>query len=240
VNHPDLDYSTPVTFTLRQRISLSISSTLVALVIRIICLSCRLEVRNAQYHHDTEKDHGCIVLVFWHEVLPLAMWYYRNTNYHTLTSYSRDGELITRIIGKLGIRALRGSSSRGGREALVRMEKAIQHGVTVAITPDGPRGPRRELKAGTAVLAVRGNAPVVPVAFAITRCWRMKSWDKMVIPKPFSTIVCEYADPIWPSGAKDMDQIAAMRLKINTALNAVQERAEASLGVEAHDAMSRV
>ena len=233
MNHPELDYSTPVTFTFRQRVALSILPRLVALIVRVLFSTCRVEVRNAHHHYDAEKRYGCVLIVFWHEGLPLASWRYRNMGCHTLTSYSYDGEFGTRVIAKLGIRALRGSSSRGGSDALKRMEAALSHGVTLVLMPDGPRGPRRKMKAGAAVLGARTGAPVIPTALAATRCWRMKSWDKMVIPKPFSTIVCDYGEPVWPGTGQEREAIDETRKEIERALNALQENLERSLGAPA-------
>lgn len=226
MSRPDLDYSTPVTFTFRQRVSLAVLPRLVVLIIRVLFGTCRVEERNADLHAKAEAKHGCVMLAFWHETLALAGWRYRNTGYHTLTSYSYDGELGARVVTQLGLHALRGSSSRGGSDALHRMQAAIACGITIGLTPDGPRGPRRELKSGAAVLGARTGVPVVPVGFAVTRCWRMKSWDRMVIPKPFSTIVCEYGEPVWPCTGEDETAVEAKRAEIERALNAVQQRVE--------------
>ena len=198
---------------------------------RIIFGACRVEVRNAHHHYDAEKRHGCVLLAFWHEVLPLAAWRYRGTGYHTLTSYSYDGEFVARVVAQLGLHALRGSSSRGGGDALKRMEAALARHITLGLTPDGPRGPRREMKSGAAVLGARTGVPVVPTAFAVTRCWRMKSWDRMVFPKPFATIVCSYGAPIWPSTAEDEHAVEAKRKEIEDALNRIQQELEADVGM---------
>ncbi|NUM53036.1 MAG: lysophospholipid acyltransferase family protein [Candidatus Hydrogenedentes bacterium] len=231
MSHPELDYSTPVSFTFRQRLSLTLLAPLVALVIRLLFGTCRVEVRNAHYHYDAEKRFGCVLLVFWHEVLPLAAWRYRGTGYHTLTSYSYDGEFVARVISWHGMGALRGSSSRGGGDALNRMKAAIDRRVTLGFTPDGPRGPRREMKSGAAVLGARTGVPVIPTGLAVNRCWRMKSWDKMVIPKPFSLIVCEYGDAIAPCESEDETAIEAKRAEIEVALNEVQRKIERGVGM---------
>lgn len=229
MKHPELDYSTPVAFTFRQRVGLAVLTRLVALIMRLLFGTCKVEVRNAHHHHDAEKKHGCVLLVFWHEVLPLAAWRYRGTGFHTLTSYSYDGEFVARVIDRLGLRALRGSSSRGGAEALDRMEAALKRNITIGLTPDGPRGPRRELKPGAAVLGARTGVPIIPTAFAASRCWRMHSWDRMVFPKPFSTIICDYGEPIWPCGGEEPSLLEQKRAEIERALNTAQTRLEESL-----------
>lgn len=224
MKRPDLDYSNPVPFTLRQRISLTIVSHFVALLMRVVCSTCRVELRNVQHLAQVQERYGAALLLFWHEAIPLGAWRYRRTGIHTLTSYSYDGELVTRVVARLGIGALRGSSSRGGSDAMHRMSTALSQGVSVIFTPDGPRGPRREMKAGAAVLSARTKMPVIPNAFAVTRCWRMKSWDKMVIPKPFSTIVCEYGEPVAACESEDEAAIEVKRDELERAMVALQER----------------
>lgn len=224
MKRPELDYSNPVPFTLRQRITLTIVSHFVALLMRVICGTCRVEIRNPQHLMQAQQGDSAALLLFWHEVIPLAAWRYRGSGIHTLTSYSYDGELVARVVGHLGIGALRGSSSRGGSDAMHRMSMALSQGVSVIFTPDGPRGPRRELKAGAAVLSARTKMPVIPNAFAATRCWRMKSWDRMVIPKPFSTIVCEYGEPVAACESEDEAAIEAKRAELERTMVALQER----------------
>lgn len=174
---------------------------------------------------------GHAVLCFWHETLPLAIYTYRNTGFHTLTSYSYDGEIAARLIEPFGLHALRGSSSRGGAEALRELEKAIQLVPIVGITNDGPKGPRRESKPGPAILAARTQNPIIPNAFAITRCKRMKSWDRLIFPAPFSRIVCAYGPAIDPPSDTSEEAIESTRLELELAMNRLQESLESELNV---------
>ncbi|GMU92421.1 MAG: hypothetical protein AMXMBFR4_14790 [Candidatus Hydrogenedentota bacterium] len=231
MSHPELDYSTPVVFSLRDRFSLAVLPPIVAFAMKLLFATCRLEIRNRHCHEEAEAQHGRVILAFWHEVLPLAAWRYRRTGYHTLTSYSYDGELVARVIRYLGLDAVRGSSSRGGSDALRRMEEALRHGVTIGLTLDGPRGPRRESKAGAAVLSVRSGVPVVPVGLAVTRCWRMRSWDRMAIPKPFSRIVCAYGNAIYPPPNELQEAVESARQEIENALKRTQEELERELAM---------
>jgi hypothetical protein len=212
-------------------VTLALLSPTLAFLFRLFCLTCRVEVRGHGAVTEEIERHGAVVLAFWHEVLPLAAWKYRGTGYHTLTSYSYDGELIARIIRHLGLAALRGSSSRGGGEALKQMETALRMGVTIGFTLDGPRGPRREAKPGVAVLAARSGIPTVPVALAATRCWRMKSWDRMAIPKPFSRIVCVHGAALKAPGEDDDAIIEQHRHNVERELNQLQAAIERELGM---------
>lgn len=132
----------------------------------------------------------------WHETILMSVWYHRDQDVHVMISASRDGELISTIARFMGYTPVRGSSSKGGREALKEMVAFAKKGKRCAITPDGPRGPRREIKKGVVDLARLTGCPVVPFAFEAERCWRLKSWDRFIIPKPFSRAVFVYGEPI--------------------------------------------
>jgi lysophospholipid acyltransferase (LPLAT)-like uncharacterized protein len=132
----------------------------------------------------------------WHETILMSVWYHRDQDVHVMISSSRDGEIISTIAQFLGYTPVRGSSSKGGREALHELVGHLKQGKRCAITPDGPRGPRREIKAGVLNLARLTGCPVVPFAFEAEHCWRLRSWDKFIIPKPFSRAVFVYGEPI--------------------------------------------
>ncbi len=126
----------------------------------------------------------------------MSVWYHRDQDVHVMISSSRDGELITTIGKFFGYTAVRGSSSKGGLEATREMVDFLKQGKRCAITPDGPRGPRRKMKMGTIQIARLTGCPVVPFAFAAEHCWRLKSWDGFIIPKPFSRALFVYGEPI--------------------------------------------
>lgn len=132
----------------------------------------------------------------WHETILMSVWYHRDQDVHVMISASRDGELISRIARFFGYVPIRGSSSRGGREALSELIHHFKEGHRCAITPDGPRGPRREIKMGVLNIARMTGCPVVPFAFEAEHCWRLRSWDCFIIPKPFSRAVFVYGNPI--------------------------------------------
>ena len=132
----------------------------------------------------------------WHETILMSVWYHRDQDVHVMISASRDGELISRVARFFGYVPVRGSSHRGGKEALSELIACLKEGRRCAITPDGPRGPRREIKIGVLSLARVTGAPVVPFAFAAEHCWRLRSWDRFIIPKPFSRAVFVYGNPI--------------------------------------------
>ncbi len=150
--------------------------------------------------------------VLWHETILMGIWHHRHRGVHVMISTSRDGELVATLGKFFGYNTVRGSSTRGGKEASLEMVECLKWGERCAITPDGPRGPRREMKMGAVNIARQAGCPVVPYGFAAEHCWRLTSWDRFIIPKPFSRAVFVYGDPIRISreGGKDeeyMDKI---------------------------------
>ena len=127
-----------------------------------------------------------LILSFWHESIFPSTYAFRNQQIAVLTSQSFDGEYIARIISKFGYVPVRGSSSRGGARALLQSRRILEKGLTVAFTSDGPRGPARVAKPGPITLARSSGVPIVPFHLAVERAWRLKSWDRSIIPKPFS------------------------------------------------------
>ncbi|HEY5040140.1 MAG TPA: lysophospholipid acyltransferase family protein [bacterium] len=132
----------------------------------------------------------------WHETILMSVWYHRDQDVHVMISASRDGELISRVARFFGYTPVRGSTSKGATEAARHLVSYLKAGKRCAITPDGPRGPRRQVQMGAITLARLSGCPVVPFAFAAEHCWRLKSWDRFIIPKPFSRAVFVYGEPI--------------------------------------------
>ena len=145
---------------------------------------------------------------------------------HTLTSYSFDGELAARTVARFGLKSLRGSSSRGGTDALRQLETAANLGCLIGWTLDGPRGPRRIAKAGAAYVAARTGLPIVPNAYALSKCWRFNSWDRMSLPKPGARIICRYGAPIAPPPNTSSTAVEETRVAIETALNRLHAEIE--------------
>ncbi len=134
-----------------------------------------------------------VVLVLWHGQM-LACTYAHRTPTAVMVSEHRDGEIIARILAMLGFTAVRGSSSRGGARALLEAAAVIERGMDVAITPDGPRGPRYSYAPGAVTLAFRAGVPIVSITSHVDRAWRLRSWDAFEIPKPFARITVAYSE----------------------------------------------
>jgi hypothetical protein len=144
-----------------------------------------------------------------------------------LASRSRDGEMVARWVGRFGLPVVRGSSSRGGAQALRALAGAVRAGEDVAVVPDGPRGPRERLQAGLVVLAATTGAPVVPVGFAAHPARRLGSWDRFLVPCPFARAAVVFGKAV--SVARDADR-ETTRASLEAALREVTETADHLVG----------
>jgi lysophospholipid acyltransferase (LPLAT)-like uncharacterized protein len=146
-----------------------------------------------------------VIFILWHgQLLPL-LYHHRREGVAVLISEHSDGEIVARIAISLGYRTVRGSTSRGAARALIGLSRAVKEGHDLAITPDGPRGPAKSFAAGALVVSQRTGAPMVPVAVSANRGWRLKSWDRFLIPKPFARVHIAYGDlvSIQPGDVRD-------------------------------------
>lgn len=136
-----------------------------------------------------------LIFAFWHSwILPLA-FLHREEGVVVLVSRHGDGEYITRVVRRMGFETARGSSTRGGARGLRELVRAQREGRDIAFTPDGPRGPARVFKRGALVAAQLTGAPVVPVSVEAETVWRVGSWDRLAVPKPFGRFRVRYGDP---------------------------------------------
>ncbi len=143
-----------------------------------------------------------VVYALWHgQMLPI-LWAHRQST-GALISEHRDGEIIARIVERFGFFGIRGSSTRGGARALLECVHVVRSGADVAITPDGPRGPRHTFAPGALVVAFRAGARLVPIVAHVDRRWRLRSWDAFEIPKPFARVTIVYGAPM-PVGGLDV------------------------------------
>ncbi len=147
------------------------------------------------------------VFMCWHESLLPLLWRHRGQGIAIVVSEARDGQYLAEFAERLGYRLVRGSSTRGATRALLGAVRELREGHPVAFTPDGPRGPRRELKPGIVAAAQRGNAVIVPLHAEADRAWRLHSWDRFMLPRPWSRVRIAYAPPIavgpGPDGIRD-------------------------------------
>lgn len=167
---------------------------------------CRRE--GAEHYRKFRRESKPVIFVFWHgRLLPLAH-YHRNEGVTVLVSEHADGEYITRIIRHYGFGTARGSSTRGGVRGLKALVRLARSGRDLAITPDGPRGPRGQVKLGALTVARLTGLPIVPVSAGASRAWTLSSWDAFLVPKPLSRVRIAYGPPRWIGRDAEQEELA--------------------------------
>jgi lysophospholipid acyltransferase (LPLAT)-like uncharacterized protein len=189
-------------------------------LLRVLASTWRVETVNGEPLERARREGRRVLFVLWHgELLPL-LWHQRGNNVAIVISEHRDGEVIARIAESLGYATVRGSSSRGGSRALIGLMRELESGREGAITPDGPRGPARVFAPGAAVAAQRTGAFLVPIRARASRAWRLKSWDRFLIPKPFARVVVTLG-PLTPVEASSPREAAEQTPRLQAILDAV-------------------
>ncbi len=165
------------------------------------------------------------IYAMWHEYLLLPIFRYARPDISVLISRHADGQWVAEMCRQLHIPVVRGSTRRGGGEAVLRLLKAGRVG-HLALTPDGPQGPRRRVQPGLIYLAARTGLPIVPVGFGLDRPWRMASWDRFALPRPGSRARCVTGLPIAVPADAEKDALEAYRCQVEASLLAVTAAAE--------------
>lgn len=191
-----------------------------AMLIRLIRCGLRLRVHGRERVEDYARDGQRYIHVFWHAHILMMVYSYVGPRLLFLISRHRDGALIADTVERFGFPSARGSSTRGGTAALREMLRAIRAGSDIGFTPDGPKGPARRVQPGAVAAARVAQVPIIPVAIGVDRMWRLKTWDRFIIPKPFSRALLAYGEPVNVERGEDLSQ-AATRLE-----NAMRELEE--------------
>ena len=193
---PETDHRPPTTdhrlysfadissYSFKQRMIIRIAGFALYWLIRVIGATLRFEVKGWENFSEGQP----LVYCFWHNRIPIATYFWRKRGIVVMSSRSFDSEYIARFIQRFGYGAARGSSTRGGKAALIQMIRAVRDGKSAAFTVDGPRGPIYEVKPGAVLLAAKANAAILPFSISMNRYWQLPSWDKIQIPKPFARV----------------------------------------------------
>lgn len=164
------------------------------LLLRALGWTWRIRVTHDDAVRRARAEGRPILFTLWHgQLLPL-LYQHRGEGATVLISEHGDGEIIARIAHGLGYRTVRGSTSRGAARALIESARVMAGGGDLAITPDGPRGPAKSFAPGAAIVAQRTGALVIGAAATARPAWRLKSWDRFIIPAPFARIEVAYSD----------------------------------------------
>ncbi len=201
-------------------VALAVGPALGALAVRTLARTLRIRREEAAVA-PFWAARAPVIYAVWHGRLLLLPYLYGHRGCHVLTSRSRDGELVARWIRRFDLVPVRGSSARGGGEALRRLTRALRGGHEVVVVPDGPTGSPEVLKPGVIALARLSGAPIVPTALGAAREWRLGSWDEFRIPKPFARCVVRFGEPVRVPATADRAAQEATRKEVEAALRSL-------------------
>ncbi len=199
-------------------------------LVNILCKTLRINFTNKEAIEDLEKQNKNYILGFWHGTMLLPWYINRDKNFAGLTSKSKDGDLLAKILKKWNYKVLRGSSSEGGDIALGLMVDFAKNGYSVAITPDGPKGPPKKFKAGAVVSAKRAGLPLVLTGIGFKRKKFLKSWDSFQVPIFFTRANVIYSDPLYIDNDIGREETAEIIDMCERKLNELQLTAEKFVG----------
>jgi len=203
---------------MRRRLVNWMAARLGPLAVRLWFATIRLRWYGGTHVHPDPRHRGNAIFVFWHQRLLCFAHSHSRFGARILISRSRDGDIIARIVAGLGFFPVRGSSRRGGSEAVRALLAEADSGYDFGITPDGPLGPHQVFKAGAVYLASRSGLPVVPITVTYHRCWHFRSWDRFQLPRPCTHGVIHVGAPIAVPSGLDEAGIETWRLHLQDAL----------------------
>lgn len=169
------------------------------------------------------------VAAFWHGSM-LTGWFLNKpaggSRVSALVSQSKDGEFLSTVLERWNYVMIRGSSHIGGKEAMLLMMEEVENGSSLAITPDGPRGPKREMKMGAVRIAQKAGVPLVLIGIAPKKKKNLKSWDAFEIPLPFSSVIAVYSEPVTIPGNLEGEPLNEFKRMMEVRLNELTWQAE--------------
>ena len=200
---------------------------------RIVARTLRLRVVNEGPVTALQQAGKGVILVTWHGRTLLPITRFRNRGYWAIISTSRDGEYQNQIFRRFGFQTVRGSTSaRGAVQAALTMTRHLKAGATLAFTPDGPRGPNRQVQIGAIFLAQKSGCPIIPAGISAAPRKLASAWDRYLIPYPFARAVWIYGEPIIiPPEAKSEAEQSAWADRVGDAINALEAQAEREVGI---------
>ena len=204
---------------------------LIQIVSYLIFRTSRIELIDAEYEDRALAGGRHIIFAGLHEAMMMLPYHFRDrTAGVVMVSSSRDGDIIADAVERFGMRAVRGSSRHGGRHALDQMIDAVRAGdVSAGVIVDGPRGPALVAKAGAVLLARATGLPIVPGTWWARPLVRVGSWDRTIVPLPFSRIVFAFAEPLSVPPDADDDLVEATRVELTRRLAMARAKAQAAV-----------
>jgi len=210
-------------------------SFLASLMIRVIGVTWRIEIRGVEHLDTARKMSERLIFAFWHGRLLALSWSHRNRNVHVLASEHYDGDLMGKIIEWLGFGHLKGSTTRGGARALRELKGVLAEGYDIGLTVDGPKGPRGQVQQGATELSRLTSCAVIPISDT-ARCRKIfDSWDRFQIPAPFAKVIVEYGEPILVPAGAGAEEREELRVGLEKRLGDLTSRLDRDIGYTGED-----
>lgn len=193
-------------------------------ILRFLGTTMRVKIEN--FPEDPEKSIVC----GWHGRSLVFGNYYRNRGFWVVISNSRDGDIQNYLYSKLGYRTIRGSTGRGGARAAIEAIRALKSGGTMAMTPDGPRGPSHVVQGGVMLMALKSGAALIPVGISARPRKLINSWDRFMLPAPFARAIMIFGEPISLRSGAGEEEVEEARLRLESEMTRLEAEAERRMG----------
>lgn len=210
----------------KEKILLFIVPRFYSLVLRFLALTIRKKIFFSERPQKFWDQGQHIIVAFWHQRLLMMPFLPHRGKVGMLISQHRDGEFIARAVKLFGVDSVRGSTTRGGLSAVRGMIRFFRRGANLAITPDGPQGPKHIVQVGIVELARQTGAPILPVTYSASRCKVFGSWDNFILPLPFCRVAYIWGEPLFVPREIDRDGLEESRLLLQERMRQITEEAD--------------
>jgi lysophospholipid acyltransferase (LPLAT)-like uncharacterized protein len=203
-----------------------IGNIIIVPIINVLCKTLSIKEKNQPALNKTGESYTNAVFAFWHGTMIVPWFVLKNNKPCTIISQSKDGDILVKLLNKWNYNVKRGSSSKGGKEVLDELISEALNKNSIAITPDGPRGPKNKMKAGAVIVSKKAQIPIILLGVGCKRKMILRSWDSFEIPYFFSKINIFYSDPIYINSELSFDETDEQIKILNNQLNKIQKEAE--------------
>ena len=221
-------------FTLWERLIIRFTGLFAYVVLKLIGMTLRFQVTNTEFEEEIFSAGKQPIYTFWHDRMLAGTYFFRDRGIVVMSSQSFDSEYTARCIQRFGFGIVKGSSTRGAVQGLVGLVRAMRSGASAGFTVDGPKGPRYVAKAGPVLLAKKTGNPILPFVVECEKLWRLKSWDRLQIPKPFACVNIILSTPIYVEPNTGGETIERKRVELQNALDGLVEQGESWRTGEGH------
>jgi lysophospholipid acyltransferase (LPLAT)-like uncharacterized protein len=199
---------------------------LAGLYLNFVGWTGKITIKNKEILEQTKKQYKNFIYALWHCQEILLIFLHRNQKIYALVSKSKDGEYMNRILQRFGYMTIRGSTSTGAAMSVRSLIRCAKQGNSIALTPDGPKGPPRKIKHGITYLAQKASVPIIPIACALSRKLIINNWEPYMVPLPWTKGIVIYGNPIFVT---ETDTIEDKSLELENTLNLLTEEANKEL-----------